>query len=410
MLKDKCHINTNIGNDTFVGIKCHGDDISINFPLGFCLSEASGDKAVRNDILLLIEVLTAYGKRKDADAAFNADEQQETTSPVYAYIYLIRDFITRVYYKEGVVEYVSSKRGKINWNRTIKQKKPVIQDKDVFYLDFITKKNVVNENDLITLIHQYCVYVSFMKIGWLFTDYMPPKPSIIFHRQWFSSALLAKLNTTFKDSNKTLFQTMLKIINSEPDKGLECTDYSYGTNNFEYVWEHMIDKVFGIEEKQKYFPKTTWHITRKQQVYDSSDLEPDTIMLYENNIYVLDAKYYRYGLTKEAINLPDSASINKQITYAEYIDIHEELKIEGAEIYNAFIMPFNKEQWADENAEEVHYIGEAVSSWKPNKAIGKKYERIQGILLDVKYLMQLGEKRSESDIQKLAKIIEEHCC
>lgn len=407
MLKDKCHINTNIGNDTFVGIRCHGADISINFPLGFCLAEDGEDKAVRKDILLLIDVLTAYGKRKDADAAFDTDEQQKTTAPLYSYIYLIRDFITRGYYKEGVVEYVSSKRGKINWNRTIKQKKPVIQDTDVFYLDFITKKNIINENNLITMIHQYCVYVSFMKIGWLFTDYVPPKPAIIFHRQWFSSALLAKLNTTFNDSNKSLFQTMLRIINNEPDKGLECTDYTYGTNNFEYVWEHMIDNVFGIKGKKDYFPKTQWKLTRNKQVYDNSDLEPDTIMLTNDNIYVLDAKYYKYGWTKHAGDLPDSASINKQITYAEYIDIHEELKQDGAEIYNAFILPFNKKDWAEEKADNMHYIGEAVSLWKSGS---KKYERIQGILLDVKYLMQLGEEHSESDIKQLAKIIEEHCC
>lgn len=410
MLKDKCHINTNKDNDTFVGIKCHGDDISINFPLGFCLAEDGGDKAVRKDILLLIEVLTAYGKRKDADAAVKAAEKQETTAPLYAYIYLIRDFITKGYYKEGVVEYASSKRGKISWNRTIKQKKPVIQDTDIFYLDFITKKNVVNVNDLITMIHQYCVYISFVKIGWLFTDYMPPKPAIIFHRQWFSSALMAKLNTTFNDSNKTLFQTMLKIINNEPDRGLECTDYNYGTNNFEYVWEYMIDKVFGIEEKEKYFPKTKWYLTRDNKEYENSKLEPDTIMLAKNNIYVLDAKYYRYGWTKQARDLPDSASINKQITYAEYIDINKEIRENSSEIYNVFIMPFNKKQWIDENAKELHYIGEAVSSWKPDDTAGKKYERVQGILLDVKYLMQLGERHSDSDIQKLAEIIEEHCC
>ena len=69
-------------------------------------------------------------------------------------------------------------------------------------------------------------------------------------------------------------------------------------------------------------------------------------------------------------------------------------------------MPFDKLQWADEKAEHMHYIGEAVGLWKNSN---KKYERIQGILLDVKYLMQIAEKRSESDIMALAEFIEEHC-
>lgn len=406
MLKDKCHINTNIGEDTFVGIKCHGDGFSVHFPLGFSLTQEENDKAVRKDILLLIEVLAAHCKRQDAEGNFLADEQTNTDSPLYAYIYIIRDFVARGYYKEGIVEYASSKRGKINWNRTIKQKKPVIQDTDVFYLDFITKKNVINENDLITLIHQYCVYTSFIKIGWLFTDYKPPKPAIPFHRQWFSSALMAKLNNTFNDNNKALFQNMLKIVREEPDKGLECTDYSYGTYSFEHTWEHMIDTVFGIVDKDRYFPRTQWNLVRNNQLYDSTKLEPDTIMLYKDNIYVLDAKYYRYGWTKHAGDLPKSESINKQITYAEYIDQQEELKSNNTELYNAFIMPFDKLQWADEKAEHMHYIGEAVGLWKNSN---KKYERIQGILLDVKYLMQIAEKRSESDIMALAEFIEEHC-
>lgn len=406
MLNDKCHINTNIGEDTFVGIKCNGNDISISFPLGYHLEQESDDQSVRKDILLLIDTLVVHGKRKDADAGFIADRKADTESPLYAYIYVIRDFAARGYYKEGIVEYVSSKHGKINWNRTIKQKKPVIQDNDIFYLDFITKKNVINENDLITMIHQYCVYVSFVKIGWLFTEYKPPKPAIPFNRQWFSEALIAKLSNTFNDNNKILFQNLLKVINAEPDKGLESTDYSYGTYCFEYVWEHMIDTVFGIEDKEKYFPQTQWNLVCKNKVYQNSALEPDTIMLYNNNIYVLDAKYYKYGWSKAARHLPDSASINKQITYAEYISGQQKLKKEGTGIYNAFIMPFDKTLWADELAGNLHYIGEAVSHWKAND---RKYERIQGILLDVKYLMQIAEKSSESDIMAMAKIIEEHC-
>ena len=48
----------------------------------------------------------------------------------------------------------------------------------------------------------------------------------------------------------------------------------------------------------------------------------------------------------------------------------------------------------------MHYAGEGR---------GKEYEHIQGILLDVKHLMQIAEKRSDTDIRQLAEIIEEHC-
>lgn len=50
------------------------------------------------------------------------------------------------------------------------------------YLNFVTRKNPVSENELITLIHEYCVYESFLKLGWLFTSSMPSKPRIRFNR------------------------------------------------------------------------------------------------------------------------------------------------------------------------------------------------------------------------------------
>ena len=51
-----------------------------------------------------------------------------------------------------------------------------------------------------------------------------------------------------------------------------------------------------------------------------------------------------------------------------------------------------------------------MALWKDaGEGRGKEYEHIQGVLLDVKHLMQIAEKRSETDIQQLAEIIEEHC-
>ena len=45
------------------------------------------------------------------------------------------------------------------------------------------------------------------------------------------------------------------------------------------IWEKMIDKVFGIENKADYFPKTTWYVNGSK--YDNASLEPDTIMCME---------------------------------------------------------------------------------------------------------------------------------
>ena len=151
MLKDRCHINTNRKTDTFVGLEFDGKNYTVSFPLGYALAPEDDDKLLREDLLLLFHTLALYSNQQDSKSGFVQQRDAATDSLLYAYIYIIKDFVTRGYYKEGIVEYASSKRGKIHWNRTIKQKKPVIQEADIYYLDFITKKNVINENDLITL-------------------------------------------------------------------------------------------------------------------------------------------------------------------------------------------------------------------------------------------------------------------
>lgn len=387
--------------DTFVGLRCTDGDISINFPMGFHISE--DNKELRKDIMLLFATLAANTERRESELLGQGNNFDEVEFPLQSYMYLIKDYSVRGYYREQEVSYKVSKTGKINWSRTIKTQRPYAQDTDVFYLDFVTKKNSIKENELITLIHEYCVYESFERIGWLFTQMMPKRPRITKDEKVFRAVLREKISNTFNDRNRMLFRHMLAIINFEGDKESD-KNYRYGTYRFEYVWEKMIDKVFGIENKVDYFPKTTWYVSGRG--YDNASLEPDTIMLYGDNVYVLDAKYYKYGITNRVWDLPESTSINKQITYGEYVASEEKFKNRhGSEfrVFNAFLMPFDayKGQYAD--ASNMIKIGEAISNWKDNS---EEYQRIQGILIDVKTLMSINVRQEMKEIEKLAKLIE----
>ena len=193
---------------------------------------------------------------------------------------------------------------------------------------------------------------------------------------------------------------MLAIID-DLDDSENPKYFTYGTSRFEYVWEAMIDKAYGIREKEQYFPSTMWNI--KSRSYANSELFPDSIMIWNNNVYVLDAKYYKYGATRIASDLPQSSSINKQITYGEFIAEQEQFaKLHGKDyaVYNAFLMPF----CSSDQEDVLLNIGEATSNWKSNS---KTYERVQGILIDVKYLMKCYSHRKETEIGKLVEKIEE---
>lgn len=400
LLNQKCYINTNIEADTFVGIKCEEGDFSVHFPLGFEFSR--DEKILKKEILLLINTIAITIGHKESAINELSSSYDTIDFPIQACIHIIYDYYARGYYMERQRQYQVAKRGKINWNRTIKTQKPVILGSKAVYLDFIINKNQNNENELITLIHEWCVYDAFRKIGWLFTHFMPEQPRIRFNQKEFLGVLKLKLAETFNDENKILIKNMIALVENRGSD--EKSNYMYGTYRFEYVWEKLIDRTFGELDKEKYFPKTIWRRPGKND-YDNACLEPDTIMLYKDKIYVLDAKYYKFGVTGRTGDMPKSTSINKQITYGEYIAETDLFKKNGQTptVYNAFIMPYSSasELWRSDS--NLLYAGEAVSNWKSNE---KTYERVQGILLDVKYLMRMTTRKDENEITKLAEFIE----
>lgn len=397
-IRSKCSINSNREMDTFVGLKCDNGDISIHFPLGYHIS--GDNKELRKDILLLFATLKANTGRRDSEVAGSSFRFDEVEFPLQSYLYLLRDYNARGYYREQEVIYGSFPKGKISWNRTIKLKKPYIQDNRVFYLDYITRKNTVKEKELITLIHEYCVYESFDRVGWLFTKSMPEKPRIRRIDKMFRTVIIDKMRNTFNDRNRQLFRHMLAILDYQGDAE-SAKSYTYGTYRFEYVWEKMIDKVFGIRNKADYFPKTSWYVDGRY--HHNASLEPDTIMVYQGNVYILDAKYYKYSVTLKLRDLPESTSINKQITYGEYVATQEQFQMlhgSSMKVYNAFLMPFDA---LGSGKRDMVRIGQAVSSWKSNE---EEYHKIQGLLIDVKMLMGIAVRQEESAIMRLAELID----
>lgn len=405
-LMERCKANTNIDADTFVGINAAHGEITVNFPLGFGLSQ--NEKELRREILLLLNVLAKNTEKKESEV--NTKQNDNCVNlPIQAYLYIIADYYSRGYYKETESDYFVSKRGKVNWGKTVKTQRAFIQDEDIYYLDFVTKKNNVNENEIITLIHEACVYESFKKIGWLFTAFMPPKPRInIRNRRKYCMAIVKKrIADTFNDRNRQLLKNVLAVVASLGDEG-SANEFRYGTYRFEYIWESMIDKAYGINSKEKYFPKTRWVLPEKE--HENAALEPDTIMMRGDTVYVLDAKYYKYGWSGVEGHLPESTSINKQITYGEYIAESEEFrKINNIDnnpvVYNAFIMPYDSYGKTFHTEKELHYIGSAISDWKSSDGT-RPYEDVVGILLDVKSLME-NHSHSEDRIINLASLIEE---
>ncbi len=404
-LYERCTKSFGKGEDGFVGIKIKKDDVEITFPLGYDLQKAE-DNVIRKEILSLLHILQKFNIKKISEPNKTDKSNATLEFPLLSYQHIILDFFANGYYSEKEVSYNSAIKGKINWKRTIQKKKPYISNKSAVYLDFIVKKNVINENTMITRIHEFCVYQSFMKLGWLYTDMSPTKPRIKFNKKMFIATLNHALTQTFNDSKRQLFIAMLNIVHNVNEGDALTSESSFGTTSFEYVWEKMIDYVFGEDNKEIYFPKARWRLVRIQNSIQSSSLQPDTIIKQGDKVYIIDAKYYKYGITNNPTDLPSSSSIQKQITYGEYLTSDKFREVSGQaflsdNIYNAFVMPFDKSKNSDE---DYKFIGIATADWKDSN---KNYEKVAGLLLDTKHLISNCYKQNGKEIEKISEMIEE---
>lgn len=394
---------SNSEDDTFVGVRFDWNDknsnfdIIVTFPLGYKIS--NDNETVRKEILNLISTLQTYKHERAALPNPDINPNNKNHSfPIQAYLDVMYDYIDRGgYYIERDEIYVRGNSGRINWNRTIRHEKPVVQKNGIAYLTMQVKRHSETDRNLITEIHKHCVYDSFLKLGWMYKFNLPPKPITKFNQNIFLSVLKEKLAVTHNDRSKKLIQSMIDIILFLDNTQKQTQNFNFGTNKFEYIWESLIDNIFGIKNKRLYFPRATWTLLYSDNKNQSA-LQPDTILKAEDLI-VIDAKYYRYGETALPSHLPHSSSINKQITYGEYIHHNHE-----GDVYNAFLMPFNNNHRLFNTSSIYLPIGTARSDWKNNN---KPHELVLGVLVDVKHLMFVKTKPNFHEIKQLSKTIKE---
>ena len=385
-IRNRCHVNSNEDGDRFVGVKADSDKALVYFPIGYQLPET--DQEIRTDIKHLIQVLSEFTSKQDRVLALNKFAAPQTVDfPINAYRSVMEFYFSLggKYYVETDPVFRTSPKGNQHWPRTFKDQTPLVQQSNgvssLIYTDFTVRSSTPNDNKLITQINKFCVHEAFQKLGWLYVSYVPEEPGNCPDIKTSIQIVRGKLVNTNDDRKRNLFQGMLDMLEYMDEKTTEHTFY-FGTDDFDHVWEKIIDKAFGERNKDKYFPRTRWLLDQKKKSKEKHPLMPDTIMIYEDKYYVLDAKCYRFGWTGVPDHLPNASSISKQITYGEYLEQYH--GISDDILFNAFLMPYNMDKNVFGLTEPFGTIGEAVSDWKTNT---KYYQRIQGIVIDTRYML-----------------------
>ena len=381
----------------FVGIKINSSDCTVIFPIGFSLfyklSEMTAAQAGENifsefqkDTRFLLRSLGESEKEREGiiSVAYNSFEESPGF-PLDSVLYLIKRFLKdKSYFQEREVLYTHGLTGKINWNRTIKQIKPVINDNSIAYLDFIIRKKHINENQIVTEIHKYCVFKAFEILGRFFSSVKPQKadiPSKVIEKncKYVCSILKKKIEQTHLEDNKVLFINLYRFL-TKVNAPETIDHFTLGTNSFNIVWEQMIDSIFeNIQKKEEYFPHSQWTYANGTKGF-KLPLEPDTITIYRNNCFILDSKYY------DKKQMPENTSIVKQIAYGEYIYRNLKKKFSKYEgIYNVFILPELLN-----NKKTFEYWASNESDWSSDSSDNPRlrFNKIIALVFDTRKIMK----------------------
>lgn len=381
--------------NNYVGIDFKQDEINIYFPLGYQIPN-SIDKQ-KNSILELLKTISLC-REIDEFSSKSSKKGENEEIPVDSYLWLINDYLNNGLFNIYEKRYHVDQKGKINWKRTLKTKS-YCNENGVVYLNPIVESKKSVEN-IITDIEIYCLNESNRIIGWLFGDIICPNNRVEItsdNADYYISILNKEYVNSFDDKKKTLLHHMIKIITNLSGKNETEKIRNILTYNYYHAFEKMVDKVYSNSNIKKYLPNSNWIINQIPK--KNSDLRPDTIIECLDKLYILDSKYYKYGIDNKDYNLPSTTSVEKQITYGEYAKNKGGFK----EVYNAFIIPYNKNCNDFNRNGNIEYCGFATSNWKKGNL---EYENISLILIDMNYLFDCYFDRERKNIELLTSSIE----
>ncbi len=383
-----------------VGIKFEQDSIYIYFPLGY---DIPSDKQINLQRKSVIDILTtmSLSKLKNDKSEYNSEEGNNIEFPINAYLWILNDYISNGLYNENDKIFFQSQKGKINWKRTFETTPFFSEQGAIFINPYVDKKRTIE--NIITEIHALCINYSIKQIGWLFgnieqIDYKHYEKS----KNYYIQVLTKELNSSFNDRKKTLLSNMITIIKSKFSNDSFEDVENILTSNYNYVWEKMIDKVFGNDSISNYRPLLKWQNLPKS--VKNPHMRPDTIIkrTIKRELFIIDSKYYKYGIVDNG-SLPGAEDIDKQITYGDYCsnpyNFDEPLEYDIDKIYNAFIIPFNKNNNAFNYKNNFEYIGYAESKARNDNP--SSYKKIALLLIDTKYLIDCYLHKEKSNVNLL---------
>lgn len=308
------------------GLLEYHDNFFVIFPKGMVIPNQEEEKVLVTQLLL--KTLLKYSSNNFID-----DEEStwmgtsDTSRVIEIVVWLIEDYKQNGLIHSNIRKEQLNGNGRIEWSKSIQKISPTLIKNKLYYLDLITTKNDIVSDQELTIIHSVLLQYVSEKYGWLFNfefnnDFSNGNQS----NKYMLYILNKALKNTYVDREIRLFKNLVALLTRKVKSNSMNV---FATAYFANIWEVTCAKFIGDNKKLHYLvPNPYWVYEGKKTI--TSQI-PDIIININNNIVVLDAKYYRINQGVE--KLPGWRDIVKQLFYAI------SLKESSREVYNAFLFP-----------------------------------------------------------------------
>lgn len=325
----------------YVGIIIFGDNVLYCYPKYFPKKDV-----VDNDFKQIMDVIKKFNKQRNNSVYQNDDFENSPYNMLSLMLFFIEDYYENGLYTKTQDVMEINGNGDIDWNRTINQEFPIIQNGKPYYTELQTR---YHQNDLVNyfrLFHKSIItYCSKTLQSYNLLELFDLNSVELSRNSWdedfgdkefIKERLQKELNVEFNTHKRNLLNAMYSFI---------CNDNStreniltlYGSNEYYSIWENICAEIFednlddtlGVLFKDKlnkkhFSPSTELKnvISKPKICLDDMDEEfprliPDSVILSEdkNQLIILDGKYrnlYKNKSMEDTLRLYD---VNKQFLY-----------------------------------------------------------------------------------------------
>lgn len=308
------------------------------------------NKEYAKQLFKIFEKYEAKSVREDNLLAKDYNEEKDYFSLFALYKELIEDYIKNGLYENQKSIYEVSGMGQIDWNKTVNEIHPFFSSTmRPIYIDYYSHDIEEEQENYIKFIQMELLakatkyFNQFKELGldivnleYHFDDDVPGEISYKIYK------IDSELRQVYMERKIKLLNLMKEILeNLEHSK---TNDLSlYGTKNYEKVWEHICQDVFGHQKKWiDQITKPRWKDFKTNVTSEVNTLLPDITIQKEDDFYILDAKYYNCEFNEKGKLIgskPGVGDVSKQFLYQGAYEKKFESEGLKYKYNNAFLMP-----------------------------------------------------------------------